>query len=792
MPSQKLRLEAEMRDNASPAVKKLREELSELQKVTRDAREFGKLNKEIATLRKEAGDVRATPGMKAFNSWMGEAKGQATGFFSSMKDIPGILGAVGIGGIAAGSSVAGLAEEMKKLGERALDLKELSREVGMSVDFVNRFSHAGEHFGVTVDGMKGALNSFAGQLPDFALGGGPMFKEFGNWGNLVRKIQQDIKENRPADALMDALKQLEIVGKEKGPQVQKQVAEAMFPGHGADALKFMRSGLAGVREEMQKPWATPSQRFADEAQKLRDAGIDLNRDFGRLENTVAPGFIKVLRTGIDGVDLVVKGWVWEFQKIADLFNYLHNSATHGLAEPGSADDRKGAPAMPGAPPAIQLPNKDGGPFGHIGKKASYDGSGGLLQNASFVTGGTGSGTMTGAVSEGARSGVLQAFREAMLEQDLKDRIGGGGGGGAGDGGAGSHGGAFGGRRGFMGGGAGHGSGTPGEGGSRSWRNNNPGNIEYGPFAKSMGATGSDGRFAIFPGYETGRKAQEKLLFDSKGYSGLTLADAIRKWAPGSENNVPAYIAAMHADPNMHMSDFSAGQRSKLLDAMQAHEGWKVGTRKATGTDSLSVGGMGAGGAPVDIAMALRGAGNTEAGRALKHYMTSGLWCADFVNGALAKAGGKGTGSSLARSFFSWGHHVGNDAIRKGDVLASQGHVGFAEGPAAMHNGRMMVPMISGNHGHRVGESWEPLGKYEARRAAGPALTQAQHPHAGRRATGLDEAARGSRESGSDHRLTIALHDPGGHVKGTRIEKSGPMQIEMERKWVPNRNPLVGA
>jgi len=115
------------------------------------------------------------------------------------------------------------------------------------------------------------------------------------------------------------------------------------------------------------------------------------------------------------------------------------------------------------------------------------------------------------------------------------------------------------------------------GGSRSWRNNNPGNLEYGPFAKSMGAIGSDGRFARFPTYEAGRKAQEKLLFESKGYKDLTLSQAIRRWAPASENNVPAYIAAMGGDPGKRMGEYTPDQRAKLLDAMQAHEGWKVGT-----------------------------------------------------------------------------------------------------------------------------------------------------------------------------------------------------------------------
>lgn len=114
------------------------------------------------------------------------------------------------------------------------------------------------------------------------------------------------------------------------------------------------------------------------------------------------------------------------------------------------------------------------------------------------------------------------------------------------------------------------------GGSRSWRNNNPGNIEYGPYARSMGATGSDGRFAIFPDYQSGRSAQEKLLFDSKGYRDLTLGQAIQRWAPASENNVPAYIRAMGGDAGKRMSEYTPEERARLLNAMQRHEGWRPG------------------------------------------------------------------------------------------------------------------------------------------------------------------------------------------------------------------------
>lgn len=72
-------------------------------------------------------------------------------------------------------------------------------------------------------------------------------------------------------------------------------------------------------------------------------------------------------------------------------------------------------------------------------------------------------------------------------------------------------------------------------GPRNRRNNNPGNIEYGIFAKKKGAIGTDGRFAIFPDEQTGFEAMKDLL-KSKSYRDLTIEEAIKKWAPAPEND----------------------------------------------------------------------------------------------------------------------------------------------------------------------------------------------------------------------------------------------------------------
>ena len=118
-------------------------------------------------------------------------------------------------------------------------------------------------------------------------------------------------------------------------------------------------------------------------------------------------------------------------------------------------------------------------------------------------------------------------------------------------------------------------------GTRAWRNNNPGNIEYGDYARSMGAIGSDGRFAIFPNYETGRRAKERLLFETSSYRNLTLDQAINRYAPSFENNTSAYIQNVSesagVSPNTRMIDIPPSARQEILDAFERQEGFRAGT-----------------------------------------------------------------------------------------------------------------------------------------------------------------------------------------------------------------------
>ncbi len=97
-------------------------------------------------------------------------------------------------------------------------------------------------------------------------------------------------------------------------------------------------------------------------------------------------------------------------------------------------------------------------------------------------------------------------------------------------------------------------------GSLSYRNNNPGNLRPGSLA--VGATGTNGGYAVFPDYQTGYNALVGLI-QSPGYWNLTLAQFFAKYAPSADNNNPSAYAAnvaaqLGVDANTPLSQLASG------------------------------------------------------------------------------------------------------------------------------------------------------------------------------------------------------------------------------------------
>lgn len=112
---------------------------------------------------------------------------------------------------------------------------------------------------------------------------------------------------------------------------------------------------------------------------------------------------------------------------------------------------------------------------------------------------------------------------------------------------------------------------------RGIRNNNPGNIRYGDFAKKHGATGSDnGGYAIFSSMAMGQAAQLALLRSYRSNGRDSISSIIDRYAPSSENDTSAYVASVSRQTGLSATQaLSDDQLRAVAYAMQVQE---VGSR----------------------------------------------------------------------------------------------------------------------------------------------------------------------------------------------------------------------
>ncbi|MFK3739098.1 hypothetical protein [Massilia sp. TN1-12] len=115
------------------------------------------------------------------------------------------------------------------------------------------------------------------------------------------------------------------------------------------------------------------------------------------------------------------------------------------------------------------------------------------------------------------------------------------------------------------------------GGTRAWRNNNPGNLIASE--KSGLSIGKGGRFAAFANHEDGVKALKYSL--THFYSNRKLDEVFKKYAPASDRNDPDHYLKLvkdfsGLDSSRTIGSLNENELTKFAAAIQRVEGWKAG------------------------------------------------------------------------------------------------------------------------------------------------------------------------------------------------------------------------
>ncbi len=117
------------------------------------------------------------------------------------------------------------------------------------------------------------------------------------------------------------------------------------------------------------------------------------------------------------------------------------------------------------------------------------------------------------------------------------------------------------------------------GGTRTWRNQNPGNMVVGKVSRRNGLIGAAGGFAVFPSYDVGHAALVDLLQNEMGI--LTLERMIKRFAPPHQNQTERYLRFLLKqigipDRKRKVNSLSKAQFERLWKAIERMEKWEEG------------------------------------------------------------------------------------------------------------------------------------------------------------------------------------------------------------------------
>jgi uncharacterized protein (TIGR02594 family) len=187
------------------------------------------------------------------------------------------------------------------------------------------------------------------------------------------------------------------------------------------------------------------------------------------------------------------------------------------------------------------------------------------------------------------------------------------------------------------------------------------------------------------------------------------------------------VSFADTDPNNAMNHYNAGNRSAAIKfarptrrqatrpsrASRSARSQRVRTARATAAPATRTArATRPASKPEPAAYASAGAGTPHWLSVARRYKGTNptgrrsLWCADFMNYVLKRSGMRGTSSSMARDFASYGQRLSGPKVGAIAVLSrgrNGGHVGIVTG--IEEDGR--IKLISGNHNDVVGEGSYP-------------------------------------------------------------------------------------
>lgn len=519
MPDNKeVEIEVALKDSTSAVLKQIAQEIDN---VSRKLVETGRRGSDAFERMKRGAD-QSGGGTKSANTSLADMNTIMGNLAKSM------LGPVGI---AAGFSA--LTRAMGNFATQRVQIQALSTDLGFTVNSISVMDRTFKRMGMTFEQGRAQMGAWSDKLRELAT--------YKTGSQLYRDLTA-MGEREFADKLMKAARtnmdQARDMMLSKSEQIYREDGAARGR-HYNKIIATNESTAKSYRQTSEGVKAAHQARYSDSVEYLKK-----EEEITNAFNTLWVGTAAVTIKALNEMDGGMFGMNKKLEAFGNNAFFKWLARLSGASGEGSKGEEVTNPrvrkqmGLPDLPPqegrAVGGPVYSGRAYmvGERGPEVFSPGQSGTIL-ASLPAGQT-MRELSDTEKDSNRS--LREIRDLLQKMDEEEERNKGGGGGTGA--SGSPGGATqsdtGG--GTTGGGGEDGVTMGGDGGgpthkrpTRGDRNNNPGNIKYGAFAREHGATGVDSQgHAIFPDRETGFRAAEALL-GTKRYAGKTLREIGRQW-----------------------------------------------------------------------------------------------------------------------------------------------------------------------------------------------------------------------------------------------------------------------
>lgn len=221
-----------------------------------------------------------------------------TNMTSAVTKVNGVIGKLGLGGIAAGG-IAGIVASVKGIADAVAEVGDQAKMAGLSTKVFQEWKYVAEQARIPVDAITDGLKELQIRADEFAVTGkGSAAEAFARLGLTPQEVKEKLKD--PSDLMLLLIERTRQL---KDTSAGVRIFDELFGGTGGERMvSLIEQGEAGIRRQIQAANDFGHVLSDDVIQKAAEIDRQFNAIAGTVGTTLKSAIVSVVSSMVDFLD----------------------------------------------------------------------------------------------------------------------------------------------------------------------------------------------------------------------------------------------------------------------------------------------------------------------------------------------------------------------------------------------------------------------------------------------------------------------------------------------------------